>query len=87
MDTNMVDDLVEVDQLIERLKEVVADACSKKLIPREFIEYLQAVLLEYPSIKNSPYRSSINELISSECEKYGTVALSEEEVEQLWKEA
>lgn len=87
LETNIVDDLVEVDQLIERLKEVVADASSKKLIPREFMEYLHAVLLEYPNIKNSPYRSSINELIMSECEKYGTVTLSEEEVEQLWKDA
>ena len=81
------DDFAEVEHLIERLKGVIADASGKKLISQEFRQYLHLVLREYPNIKNSPLRSSINELVASECEKYGAVILSEDEVEMLWKDA
>jgi hypothetical protein len=85
-ETTTDDDFVEVEHLIERLKSVIADASGKKLIPQEFKQYLHLVLQEYPNIKNSPFRSSINELVASECERYGAVTLSEDEVELLWKD-
>ena len=81
------DDFVEMEHLIERLKNVIADASQKKLIPQEFKQYLHLVLKEYPSVKSSPLRSSVNELIVSECEKYGAVTLSEDEVDMLWTDA
>ncbi len=77
----------EVEHLIERLRTVITDASRRKLIPQEFRQYLSMVLKEYPSVKYSPLRSSINELIVSECQKYGAVTLNEDEVELLWKEA
>ena len=83
-ETTTDDDFAEVEHLIERLKSVIADASGKKLIPQELKQYLHLVLQEYPNIKNSPFRTSINELVASECEKYGAVTLSEEDVEQLW---
>lgn len=87
LETTTDDDFAEVEHLIGRLKNVIADASSRKLIPLEFKQYLHLLLQEYPNIKNSPLRSSINELIASECEKYGAVTLSEDEVELLWKDA
>jgi hypothetical protein len=81
------DEFSEVEHLIERLKAVVADASRRKLIPHEFKQYLSMVLKEYPSVRYSPIRSSVNELIISECQKYGAVTLKEDEVELLWKEA
>lgn len=87
LETTSDDDFAEVEHLIERLKSVIADASGKKLIPQELKQYLHLVLQEYPNIKNSPFRTSINELVASECEKYGAVTLSEDEVEQLWKDA
>lgn len=86
-ETTTDDDFVEVEHLIERLKSVIADASGKKLIPQELKQYLHLVLQEYPNIKNSPFRNSINELVASECEKYGAVTLGEDEVEQLWTDA
>lgn len=77
----------EVEHLIERLRTVITDASRRKLIRQEFKQYLSMVLKEYPSVKYSPLRSSINELIVSECQKYGAVTLNEDEVELLWKEA
>lgn len=81
------DTFTEVEHLIGRLKTVIADASQRKLIREELKQYLRLVLKEYPSIKYSPLRSSINELIRSECEKYRAVTLDEDEVELLWKEA
>lgn len=81
------DEFTDVEHLIERLKTVVADASRRKLIPQEFKQYLSMVLKEYPSVRYSPIRSSVNELIVSECQKYGAVTLKEDEVELLWKEA
>jgi len=86
-ETTTNDDFAEVEHLIDRLKSVIADASGKKLIPKEFKQYLHLVLQEYPNIQNSPIRSSINELVASECEKYSAVTLSEDEVDLLWKDA
>ncbi|MBS1780992.1 MAG: hypothetical protein JST70_16830 [Bacteroidetes bacterium] len=80
-------EFAEVEHLIGRLKTAIADASRRKLIAQEFKQYLSMVLKEYPSVKYSPLRSSINELIISECQKYGAVTLREEEAELLWKEA
>ena len=76
----------EVEHLIERLKGLIADASHRKMIPQEFKQYLSLVLKEYPSVKNSSLRASVNELIVSECEKCGTVILTEDEVDLLWKD-
>lgn len=81
------DEFAEVEHLIDRLNGVIADASHKKSIPQEFKQYLHLVLKEYPNVKKSPLRSSVNELIVSECEKHGAVTLSEDEVDLLWKEA
>lgn len=77
----------EVEHFIERLKAVIVEASRRKLIRQEFKQYLSMVLKEYSSVRYSPLRSSINELIVSECQKNGAVTLYEDEVELLWKEA
>lgn len=79
------DEFDQVEQLIKRLKEVIKDASTRKLIPEEFKQYVQLIFKEYPSLKSSSLRTSINELVVSECQKYGTVTLTEEEVDLLWK--
>jgi hypothetical protein len=76
----------DIDHLVERLKNVVADAAQRKLLQKEFIDYLGLVLTEYPSVKNSPFRSSVNELIVSECDKLESIHLTQQEAEALWNE-
>jgi len=77
---------LEVEHLIIKLKEAIADASYKKYIQPEFFLYLQLIIKEYPVVKNSQFQSVINELIISECGKYGFVMLNEEEVASLWNE-
>ena|SRR3970040_689438 len=76
----------DVDALVERLKNVVADAAKRKLLKQEFIDYLRLVLREYPSLKDSPFRSSVSELIVSECDKLESITFTQTEAEGLWDE-
>lgn len=76
----------EVDGLVKRLKNVFTEATERKMIKRDFEDYMRLVLQEYPLLKDSPYRSSVDELIVSECEKHGSVLLTQPEVEVLWNE-
>ncbi|OCB71225.1 hypothetical protein B0A79_22210 [Flavobacterium piscis] len=75
----------DVDTLVARLKSFIADAAKKKLVQKEFTYYLQLLLREFPSVKNSPFNSSISELIVSECEKLESITLTQKEAEALWE--
>lgn len=85
-DETNVEISLEIDHLIIKLKEAIADASHKKYIQPEFFLYLQLIIKEYPRVKNSQFQSVINELIISECANYGSVTLNEEEVASLWNE-
>ena len=78
------DDFSEVEELIGQLKEAIETASIKKYIIQEYRQNLRMILKKYPNIKNSSIRSSINEFLISECEKFGTVTFSEEEADKLW---
>lgn len=75
----------DVDTLVARLKSFITDAAKKKLVKKEFTYYLQLLLREFPSVKNSPFNSSISELIVSECEKLESITLTQKEAEALWE--
>src|SRR5690606_1945147 len=57
------DEFEEVESLIERLRSVIADAAQRKLVYEEFRHYLRLLFKEYPSIRQAPIRSSVNELV------------------------
>lgn len=81
------EEFAEVEGLIARLKETIQNIAAKKYDPQEFKHFLRLLLLEYPTVKTSLFRSSVNEFIVSECDKYGSLKLTEQEVELLWHEA
>jgi len=76
----------DIDAFAEKLKNLVKDASQREVIKSEFIGHLSSLFTEYSSIKNSPFRSSVSELIISECEKLDTISLSHLEVKDLWNE-
>lgn len=78
--------ILDIDAFAEKLKNLVKDASQREVIKSEFIGHLSLLFTEYSSIKNSPFRSSVSELIISECEKLDTISLSHVEVEDLWNE-
>lgn len=75
----------DVDNLVERLKSVISEAGQRKLVKEEFKDYLASVLKDFPNLKDSPFQSSISELIVSECEKIESISLSQMEAEALWQ--
>ena len=76
----------EVDGLVKQLKNGIADAIQRKLVKQEFEDHMRFALAAYPLLKDSPYRSSVDKFIVSECEKQGAVLLTEQEVKALWDE-
>lgn len=82
-----VEDEMEVmETMISRLKDEIENASRKEKVPHELKHRLSLVLNEYPKIRNSAMRSSVNELIVSECEKYTSFDFTEEEVDRLWEQ-
>jgi len=79
------DEYDDVEQVIERIQKTVNEASQRNADPKELKEYLHLVFQEFPSLKESAFRASINELVASECEKYGAVRLSEDAVDELWE--
>ena len=75
-----------VDELISKLKSAISDAVSKKYNKPEFIFLLQLTLKEYSILKRSPFQVAVNDLIASECEKFGFIRLSAVELMELWNE-
>lgn len=76
----------EVEDLTARLKNAITNTTQKKLVKSEIEDRLRFILKEYPLLRDSPFCSSISELIVSECEKQESVLLTLQEVEALWNE-
>lgn len=80
------DTLHQVQNLTAQLKEAIGTAVEKNVTKEEFILSLQTILKNYDFLKGSSYLVLINNLIASECEKYGYLQLSAEERVMLWNE-
>ncbi len=76
----------QVGELTARLKEAIAVAIDKEYVKREFILSLLSILKKYHFLKGSPFLVAINNLIASECKKYGYLHLNAEERVILWNE-
>ncbi len=80
------DTFQQVEELTASLKEAIAVAVDKEYIKEEFILFLQLLLRKYHFLKTPTFLVAINNLIASECEKYGYIQLSAEERVMLWNE-
>jgi len=76
----------QVQKLTENLKVTIAAAVDKEYIKDEFLLSLKLLLKSYAYLKGSPAMGAINNLIASECERYGYIQLSAEERVMLWNE-
>jgi len=74
----------QIEEVIKRVKETVASASKINLVRQELLDYLSLILQEYPSLKSSDFRPSLNELIVHECQKIEQVNLTQEEADLLW---
>ncbi|MFD0795465.1 hypothetical protein ACFQZX_17720 [Mucilaginibacter litoreus] len=79
-------DIRETDDLIAEAKSLINAAANKAYSPESLIIRLSELFSKYTSLKISPYRPAINELVVSECERTGVAALTEDEVDEWWSD-
>lgn len=80
------DAIQKIEELSSRLTEAIALAADKNYGKDEFILSIKDLLQRYQFLKSSPQTGLINNLIASECKKYGCIQLSAEEQVMLWSE-
>ncbi|PTS99885.1 hypothetical protein DBR11_11470 [Pedobacter sp. HMWF019] len=82
---NTDDSFEKIELLIEELKQYM-EVESKSLLVNDNIAHdLKQIVGKYHSLKYTPYKSAINELILAECSKYGLATLDENDVDGLWE--
>ena len=79
-------DIREADELIAELKEIIGLAFDKAYAPEALLQQLKAAFLGHTTLKTSPHRPAINELVVTECERTGVAELTEDEVDQWWSD-
>ncbi|SOD17693.1 hypothetical protein [Pedobacter xixiisoli] len=77
-------ELEEIEQLVLQLTSEIRDCSTRVVSFEELKARIQHVFNVRPNMQHSLYRSSINELIVSECEKYGTFTLDVGDVDEWW---
>ncbi|WP_159477685.1 hypothetical protein [Dyadobacter sp. 3J3] len=76
----------QVERLAGHLKEAIEEAHEKEYGKQDFILLLQMTLKEYPALRGAPFQTAINNLIETECAKYGSIHLREEDKVLIWKQ-
>ncbi len=78
--------LDEIKELSARLVEAIAESAQRNLSGPEFTNYLKLILAEYPYVKISSLRGTVNDLVVSESEKFTNLVLTFQQVEDMWEE-
>nr|WP_294897189.1 hypothetical protein [uncultured Pedobacter sp.] len=75
---------LEVDTLIEALKEGIGFASDHEYQPLAFKAHLSSIIKKFPQLNGSDHQSAINELLVKECKEYGVMVLSQDDAVHLW---
>lgn len=85
---NSLHELIQqVEKLCGALTSSLQEAAEKEYPREDLLLLLRMTLKEYPGFSAQPFRSLIEKLIESECERYGFVPLHVVERDEIWKEA
>lgn len=83
-ETPALQDFEMIEELVERVKSTISEACEKEHSKQEFFTSLSKLLKDYPVLLKSQFRASVNEFIAGECIEQGFMEIAQEEVELLW---
>lgn len=78
--------LDEVKELSARLAGAITESAQRNLSRQEFTNYLKLILAEYPYVKISSLRGTVNNLVVSESDKFTNLVLTFQQVEDLWED-
>jgi hypothetical protein len=85
INTELEDDLHPlVKECMDQIKNVLKEAVENNLVKQEIIYSLQQLTNKYSVIKNSLFKSFINDYILIECDNYCSIHLDKEEVRKIW---
>jgi len=71
---------------MDELTAFFEESKRSKCVKEELLYALQPILSKYPSLKNSQYQDSINNVIASEAKQHCSLQLSREEMIHVWLE-
>jgi hypothetical protein len=72
-----------VEELTSILLRAISESKERNLSKEEFQMYLKLILNDYPDVKNSTLRPTINAFMVSECEKHPQMILTFAEMDAL----
>lgn len=74
-----------IEELVERVKSLIAEAVENKTPKESFCGLLGKLLKDYPTLLTSQFLPSVNEFITGECEQQGLEGIIIDDVETLWE--
>jgi|SRR6266536_1798951 len=74
-----------INQFINEIKTTLEHSAKNNLIKQEIIFSIQHLSKKYTLIKNSPFKSFINNYVLVECSNYCSIHLDEDELNMLWE--
>ena len=74
-----------INQFINEIKTMLEHSGKNNLIKQEIIFSIQHLSKKYSLIKNSPFKSFINNYVLVECSNYCSIHLDEDELNMLWE--
>lgn len=77
--------LDEVKELSDRLIDAISESAARKRSKQEFQNYLKLILNEYPYVKISSLRTTVNDLIFLESQNHDNLVLTIQQVDDLWE--
>lgn len=78
------EDFQKVEALMRNLKDVIAGVFYHHQGRKVLLQKLSRILKKHPELINTPFGEGIREFIISECNKYGPVNLSADELKGMW---
>lgn len=73
-----------VHDLIQELKDFIADISQRSYVKEEVIMGIQVIIKNYKKLEGSPYQKSISDFIKNECEDCCSIHLSEDDIKRIW---
>jgi hypothetical protein len=83
---NSFNDFDIIEEVVDRVKTLISTTIEKSQPKSDFLLGLYPILKDYPALKSSQFRPSINEFVTTECEAQGLENVTTEEVENCWNQ-
>ena len=74
-----------INQFVSEIKTTLEHSAKNRLMKEEIIFSIQHLSKKYALIKNSPFKSFINNYVLAECSNYCSIHLDEDELNMLWE--